>query len=233
MIYYIWVMNMASRYKFSEKEIEGIEQARKENKDKRAECRLKALEMRAKGAISKEVSVATGFHAAYAQHYNIVYTDALPVFQNIHVFLESIYSRFNIDRPEDFKGHSLSVSDIVAIRQAGVVSCYYCDSIGFQKLFPHLWEIQETAERRLNQMMEELLAQNPAPDKATDPMAWVQHMNSLKAQAEETIFEEPPIEGEQVSFFASEYEQIQTIDEAESAQKAPSAFSMPQDIIDG
>lgn len=69
-----------------------------------------------------------------AQHYNIVYTDALPVFQNIHVFLESIYSRFNIDRPEDFKGHSLSVSDIVAIRQAGVVSCYYCDSIGFQKL---------------------------------------------------------------------------------------------------
>ena len=59
-----------------------------------------------------------------------------------------------------------------------------------QKLFPHLWEIQETAERRLNQMMEELLAQNPAPDKATDPMAWVQHMNSLKAQAEETIFAE-------------------------------------------
>ena len=59
-----------------------------------------------------------------------------------------------------------------------------------QKLFPHLWEIQETAERRLNQMMEELLAQNPAPDKATDPMAWVQHMNSLKEQAEETIFAE-------------------------------------------
>ena len=50
------------------------------------------------------------------------------------MLLESIYSRFNIDRPEDFKGHSLSVSDIVAIRQAGVVSCYYCDSIGFQKL---------------------------------------------------------------------------------------------------
>ena len=69
-----------------------------------------------------------------AEHYNIVYTDTLPAYQNIHVFLESTYSRFNIDRPEDFKGHSLSVSDIVAIRQAGVVSCYYCDSIGFQKL---------------------------------------------------------------------------------------------------
>lgn len=68
------------------------------------------------------------------EHYNIVYTDTLPVFQDIQVFLESIYSRFNIDRPEDFKGHSLSVSDTVAIRQTGVINCYYCDSVGFQKL---------------------------------------------------------------------------------------------------
>ena len=56
-------MNMASRYKFSGEEIREIEQARKDNKDKRAEARLKALELRAKGAKSKEVSEATGFHA--------------------------------------------------------------------------------------------------------------------------------------------------------------------------
>ena len=66
---------MASRYKFSEKEIEGIEQARKENKDKRAECRLKALEMRAKGASSGEVSAATGFHAAYVTQLVAKYRD--------------------------------------------------------------------------------------------------------------------------------------------------------------
>lgn len=59
-----------------------------------------------------------------------------------------------------------------------------------QKLYPHLLEIQKTAEQRLSQIMEELLKQNPAPDKATNQMAWVQHMNSLKAQAEETIFAE-------------------------------------------
>lgn len=41
MIYYIRVMEMASRYKFSEEEIREIEQARKDNKDKRAEARLK------------------------------------------------------------------------------------------------------------------------------------------------------------------------------------------------
>lgn len=58
-------MKMASRYKFSEEEIKAIEQRRKENKDKRAEARLKALEMRAKGANAKEIAEATGFHAAY------------------------------------------------------------------------------------------------------------------------------------------------------------------------
>lgn len=57
---------MAQVYKFSENEIREIEQARRENKDKRAEARLKALEMRAKGAKGKEISAATGFHSAYA-----------------------------------------------------------------------------------------------------------------------------------------------------------------------
>lgn len=38
------------------------------------------------------------------------------------------------DTPGDFTGHSLSVSDIVALKQAGVVSYHYCDSIGFQEL---------------------------------------------------------------------------------------------------
>lgn len=56
---------MASRYEFSEDEIKIIEQARKKNKDKRAEARLKALELRAKGGTGKEVSKATGFHASY------------------------------------------------------------------------------------------------------------------------------------------------------------------------
>ena len=57
---------MAQVYKFSEKEIEEIAQARRENKDKRAEARLKALEMRARGAKGKEIAAATGFHSAYA-----------------------------------------------------------------------------------------------------------------------------------------------------------------------
>ena len=58
-------MKMGSRYKFSKEGIEAIEQRRKENKDKRAETRVKALELRVKGATAKEVSAATGLHAVY------------------------------------------------------------------------------------------------------------------------------------------------------------------------
>lgn len=75
MIYYIWVIKMASRYKFSNEEIKAIEQARKENKDKRAETRLKALELRAKGADSSVVAEATGFHAAYISQLVAKYRD--------------------------------------------------------------------------------------------------------------------------------------------------------------
>ena len=61
------------------------------------------------------------------------------------------------------------------------------DMILTETLFPHLWEIDETAQRRVEQMMTELLEKNPAPDKATQQLVWVQHMSSLKAQAEEIV----------------------------------------------
>ena len=57
-------------------------------------------------------------------------------------------------------------------------------------LYPHLMEVEQTAESRMRQMMTELLAKNPAPDKEQNQMAWVQHMNSLKAQAEELVLNE-------------------------------------------
>ncbi len=58
-------MEMRSRYQFKEKEIAAIERARQANKDKRAEQRLKALELRGKGKSAAEVSQATGFCPAY------------------------------------------------------------------------------------------------------------------------------------------------------------------------
>ena len=57
-------------------------------------------------------------------------------------------------------------------------------------LYPDLWQMEQTAENRMQQLMKELLERNPAPDKEKNQMAWVQHMNSLKAQAEEMILTE-------------------------------------------
>ena len=57
-------------------------------------------------------------------------------------------------------------------------------------LYPDLWEMEQTAENRMQQLMKELLERNPAPDKEKNQMAWVQHMNSLKAQAEELVLTE-------------------------------------------
>jgi len=54
----------------------------------------------------------------------------------------------------------------------------------------HLHEIGETADARIEQMIEEFQKSDPPPDKATDMMGWVQHMNSLKAQAEEIVLAE-------------------------------------------
>ena len=57
-------------------------------------------------------------------------------------------------------------------------------------LYPHLMEVEQTAESQMQQTMAQLLKQNPAPDKEQNQMAWVQHMNSLKAQAEELVLNE-------------------------------------------
>ena len=64
------------------------------------------------------------------------------------------------------------------------------DMVLTETLFPHLWEVQQTCEKRMDLLMAELLVKNPAPDKATQQFAWVAHMNVLKAQAEELVVSE-------------------------------------------
>ena len=61
-----------------------------------------------------------------------------------------------------------------------------------EKLYPHLREIDETANRRMELLMPELMKRNGVTEslKASDPMKWVALMNNLKAQAEETILTE-------------------------------------------
>ena len=57
-------------------------------------------------------------------------------------------------------------------------------------LYLTLTELEQTAAAMKKQLMADLLAKNPAPDKEKNQLAWVQHMNSLKAQAEELVLTE-------------------------------------------
>lgn len=85
MVYCIWVIKMASNYKFSVEEIAAIKAARREIKDKRADARLKTLELRAEGMKSSEVAQATGFHAAYVTTLVAKYRDkGLEAFSGNH-----------------------------------------------------------------------------------------------------------------------------------------------------
>lgn len=67
-------------------------------------------------------------------NYEAVYTREVYPDDDTGRILENFYYIFNDERPGDFVGHSLSVSDIVALKQNGKVSYHYCDSMGFQEL---------------------------------------------------------------------------------------------------
>ena len=71
------------------------------------------------------------------EHYEVTYYADLPaMWQDVpsNEVLEELFQMFNISRPQDFEGHSLSVSDVIALKRNGEVSVHYVDSIGFKDL---------------------------------------------------------------------------------------------------
>ena len=72
-------------------------------------------------------------------NYDLIYTAPLAP----DMSLDDIFTRFNIDHPADFKGHSLSVSDVVVLHQAGQDTAHYVDRFGYQQVPEFLQEQQE------------------------------------------------------------------------------------------
>ena len=48
--------------------------------------------------------------------------------------LDYLFEKFNINHPEDFRGHSVSVSDLILIYNENIASVYYCDSFGWKRI---------------------------------------------------------------------------------------------------
>ena len=67
-------------------------------------------------------------------NYDLIYTAPLRESGTVPEQLEKLYQQFNLEKPVDYHSPSMSVSDIVAIRQDGKVSCHYCDSVGFTQI---------------------------------------------------------------------------------------------------
>lgn len=74
--------------------------------------------------------------------YVLVYSDRLFSEET----LDSIYERFNLNHPDDFTGHSLSVSDVVVLNENGAVKAYFVDSISFKEL-PGFLQLEATLDR--------------------------------------------------------------------------------------
>lgn len=86
----------------------------------------------------------------HGEDYELIYSDQLGMEET----LNSLYEKFNINHPQDFTGHSLSVSDVVVMRKNGESKAYYVDSFGFTELpeFIHerlrLQEVSNTQDVR-------------------------------------------------------------------------------------
>ena len=131
---------------------------------------------------------ATG-HSVDRANYDLVYTAPL----DSKTTLEDIYRTFNIDHPADFKGHSLSVSDVVVLHQRGKDTAHYCDSFGFQQVPEFLRENPlRTAELSTEQnenMIDGVINNTPsmgeleAKVKAGEQISLIDLTDAAKAEA--------------------------------------------------
>ena len=114
-------------------------------------------------------------------NYDLIYTATLTPGTS----LEDIFTRFNIDRPADFKGHSLSVSDVVVLRHGDRQEAHYCDDVGFREVPEFLRENPlRTAELSTEQnenMIDGVLNNAPSPGEV-----------AAKEEAGEPPAEQPP-----------------------------------------
>ena len=95
------------------------------------------------------------------EHYEVTYYADLPaMWQDVpdNEVLEELFQVFNLSRPQDFEGHSLSVSDVIALKRNGEVSVHYVDSIGFKDLQGFLDKQPERPSVLMPSKTEEYLA---------------------------------------------------------------------------
>ena len=105
------------------------------------------------------------------ENYTLVYTGEL----REGMSLEDIYTRFNIDHPADFTGHSLSVSDVVVLHQDGENTSHYVDSVGYREIPEFTKELSVSAEisSEKSSVMEETAEENVVAEPDNDRVSYL------------------------------------------------------------
>ena len=142
-------------------------------------------------------------HAVDPANYDLIYSAPLAPGTS----LEAIFTRFNIDHPKDFKGHSLSVSDVVVLHQNGQDTAHYVDSIGFrqtpeflqpQNYLKHVEDIVEQNDNNFDGIINNT-PQTPTVGeleqkaKAGEPISLIDLANAIHADKERGKEEKPSI----------------------------------------
>ena len=142
-------------------------------------------------------------HAVDPANYDLIYSAPLAP----GTILEAIFTRFNIDHPKDFKGHSLSVSDVVVLHQNGQDTAHYVDSIGYrqtpeflqpQNYLKHVEDIVEQNDNNFDGIINNT-PQTPTVGeleqkaKAGEPISLIDLANAIHADKERGKEEKPSI----------------------------------------
>ena len=126
--------------------------------------------------------------------YEFVYEGSLDEF-NGTATLESLFTKFNTDHPDDFKGHSLSMSDVIVFKIGDEKTAYYCDDIGFTEM-PDFF------------MEKEIITEKPTPEVTVDEISTpepfaigesesVQSFDDMQSSLFDTV--DNPVENEETS----------------------------------
>ena len=84
-------------------------------------------------------------------HYEVIYFANTPAYlcgMPDAAALEELFIQFNVNHPADFKGHSLSVSDVIALKRQGQVDAFFVDSFGFKELPGFLDRVKEAVRQK-------------------------------------------------------------------------------------
>ncbi len=142
-------------------------------------------------------------HTVDPANYDLIYSAPLAPGTS----LEDIFTRFNLDHPKDFKGHSLSVSDVVVLHQNGQDTAHYVDSIGYrqtpeflqpQNYLKHVEDIVEQNDNNFDGIINNT-PQTPTVGeleqkaKAGEPISLIDLANAIHADKERGKEEKPSI----------------------------------------